>query len=322
MTRRSFAWLVCAVTACQPVILADDRCYDEPPRVCACSNGQVGESTCDRGLRRYGACTCAAELDAGDAGDGGEADAGVSPAMCSEGWELVHAGSYTRGAPANEAGASAIDLPQHLTAISRAILVKTTEVTQREHLAVLGTNPSLFACDRCPVDNLGWHDALDYANALSELCGLPRCYPRDHDDRRGHVLDLDCTGFRLPTDAEWEYFARAGSSAAFHAELDRAGWYEANAEGRTHEVAAFAANAWGLYDVHGNVAEWVSDGFAYYSAASANDPLGPPWTGDADRVRRGGGFSSPAEGCRAAFRARSAEGAQVGAGVRLVRTAP
>ena len=144
----------------------------------------------------------------------------------------------------------------------------------------------------------------------SDLEGLPRCYA---DDDGRTFAGLDCQGYRLPTEAEWEYAARAGTQTAFYTgeitqtdcdtvdpNLNAAGWYCGNAGGATHPVGQKQPNAWGLYDMHGNVWEWVHDWDGDYPAGDAVDPLGPA-AGD-NRVRRGGLWLSDAQYARAAFR--------------------
>jgi formylglycine-generating enzyme required for sulfatase activity len=125
------------------------------------------------------------------------------------------------------------------------------------------------------------------------------------------LVGLDCQGYRLPTEAEWEYAARAGTQTAFHTggitdtvcndpNLDAAGWYCGNSGDRTHRVGEKQANAWGLYDMHGNVFEWVQDWYAEYPAGAAVDPVGP--AAGVYRVTRGGPWGSNAQYARAADR--------------------
>jgi formylglycine-generating enzyme required for sulfatase activity len=203
--------------------------------------------------------------------------------------------------------------------------LKATEVTQAEWAAVMGSNPSHFnQCGPdCPVETVSFRDAVAFLNRLSDAAGLRRCY--DDWDR---LTGLGCTGFRLPTEAEWEYAARAGGSSEFHTggiahalndcfpldpSLDAAGWYCGNAEavdcrdvfggGRClgpRPVALKSPNAWGLYDMHGNVFEWVGDAFAPYPEGDAEDPTGP--IGGELRIVRGGAWVTFAHMARVAFR--------------------
>ena len=106
--------------------------------------------------------------------------------------------------------------------------------------------------------------------------------------------------YTLPSEAEWEYACRAGTSATYSGDLDSTAWYRDNSGKRTHPVAHKSANAWGLYDMHGNVYEWCSDWFAAYSSGSALDPVGA--SSGRGRVHRGGSWDYPASYCRSAFR--------------------
>ena len=131
--------------------------------------------------------------------------------------------------------------------------------------------------------------------------------------------DRTCTGYRLPTEAEWEYAARAGSTGARHGDLEAVAWYEGNSGGKTHPVGQKQANAWGFYDMLGNVWEWVWDWQADYPAGSVSDPLGP--SSGSFRVIRGGCWSPYARNCRAAFRALHVPGARFSdLGFRLARS--
>jgi formylglycine-generating enzyme required for sulfatase activity len=260
----------------------------------------------------------------------------VHPAVvesCSGGWCTVPAGCYTMGAPDTEPGYGSNEV-QHQVTITRPFLMKETEVTQDEWVAVIGSNPSSFtACGgTCPVEQVSWYSAAAFCNALSLSEGLERCYEDPDDGTDYDAADatayktpdwpagLDCAGYRLPTEAEWEYAARAGTTTAFHTgpvtvadpwtcdldtNLDAAGWYCGNASSTTHPVAQKTANGWGLYDVHGNVWEWTWDWYGAYGGA-VTDPVGP-LTG-ATRVTRGGSWDFLAGRCRSASRDDSSPG--------------
>jgi formylglycine-generating enzyme required for sulfatase activity len=217
----------------------------------------------------------------------------------------ISAGRFTMGSPANESGRDS-DEVQHQVTLSRDFWLKATEVTQGEWRALMGSNPSRFsACgDACPVEQVSWSDAVDYVNALSRSVGLAECYGGSGWDRT--FVGLSCRGFRLPTEAEWEYAARAGTTGERYGPLDAIAWYEGNSGGRTQPVRGKQANAWGLYDMIGNVWEWTHDWYGAYGGA-ATDPVGPG-TGSF-RVDRGGGYGrgggytdGVAASCRAAQR--------------------
>ena len=202
----------------------------------------------------------------------------------------------------------------------------TTEVTQAQWTAVFDNSPSRNAgrreaCAECPVEYVNWWEAIAYANALSRAANLPECYqPQgcvgtagvnlncDEDADVGFV-GVDCQGYRLPTEAEWEYATRAGTETRFwsgnaQADLARVGWYASNSaidgSPQTHPVGGLPANPWGLFDVHGNVWEWVYDWYGAYDAADQEDPLGAE--GGSYRVRRGGSYIGAARGARSAYR--------------------
>jgi formylglycine-generating enzyme required for sulfatase activity len=224
----------------------------------------------------------------------------------------IEPGEFTMGSPEDELGRDD-DETQHRVTITRAFSLKATEVTQAEWRAVMGTAPSYFTnCgDTCPVEQVSWFDAVDYANRLSDAEGLARCYA---DDAERTFAGLDCAGYRLPTEAEWEYAARAGTVTAFHTgdvtqpydcdpvdpNLDAAGWYCGNAGSTTHPVGEKQPNAWGLYDMHGNVWEWVHDWYGDYPAGDVVDPLGA--AAGFNRVVRGGSWDTDALFARAASR--------------------
>ena len=172
--------------------------------------------------------------------------------------------------------------------------MQTTEVTQGQWKAVTGSNPSHFKnCgDHCPVEMVSWNDVQEFIKKLNQ--------------REGSGT------YRLPTEAEWEYAARAGTTTAFangditvtycsyDSNLDTVGWYCYNSSNTTHPVAQKDPNAWGLYDMHGIVWEWCQDWYGNYSSSSEINPTGP--SGGSALVRRGGSWSSSARYCRSAFR--------------------
>jgi formylglycine-generating enzyme required for sulfatase activity len=164
-------------------------------------------------------------------------------------------------------------------------------VTAALHRAVTGTDLDPSGSDAAPVVNVSWLDAIEMCNRLSERSGLHPAYARDTPS--GEVTcDWTATGYRLPTDAEWQYACKAGTSGYRYGGIDDIAWYADNSGGRVHEVGGKAANPWGLHDMLGNVWEWCWDLY---------DPevYGPY------RVFRGGGWAEPSRGCGASVRRRS-----------------
>jgi formylglycine-generating enzyme required for sulfatase activity len=221
---------------------------------------------------------------------------------------LVQAGTYKRGSPPQEQGREA-DEAQHLVTLTRPFLLQATEVTQAQWESLMGNNPSGVACPSCPVSDVSWWDALAYLNALSQQQGLEACYALDGCEgtpgenfqcASAKVSPLRCKGYRLPTEAEWEFAARAGSPEARYGALPEVAWFAENAGGQAHPVSTLQPNAWGLYDMLGNVYEWTYDGFAPYSSATQQDPMGKE--GPGSRVIRGGCWQYEAARVRAAFR--------------------
>jgi len=232
--------------------------------------------------------------------------------------------------------------------------MKQTEVTQKEWSTLIGNNPSEFRdCgEDCPVERVNWYDAVYYANRLSEAENLESCYRLDGctgavgvDLNNCNVFfkGLDCKGYRLPTESEWEYATRAGTKTAYWIGsnvgdggqevcledplgilLPEAAWYGYNSDWTTHPVGQKAANPFGLYDVHGNVSEWVYDWFGNYDsfcAEGCEDPRGPDE--GSYRVFRGGSWLSHAKYVRAANRDNRSPGRRHGSlGFRLARSAP
>ena len=234
------------------------------------------------------------------------------------GWVRIAPGTFEMGSPSGEAGRYD-DETRHTVRITRAFLLKATEVTQAEYQALMGSNPSGHtSCGgSCPVEKVSWFDAVKYANALSRKERLSECYVINGESVT--FSGLGCRGYRLPTEAEWEYAARAGTSSALYGEVDKVAWYDRNSGSTPHPVAKKAANAWGLYDMLGNVWEWTQDWYASYPSGSSVDPIGPN-TGS-KRVVRGGSWSPGARYVRAAYRFRIAPGYRsVDLGFRLARS--
>ena len=282
----------------------------------------------------------------------GEADEGGAPG----GWSCIPAGRFTMGTPVGQVGREDGEVA-HEVEIERPYLLKRTEVTQGEWQALMNANPSAFPLcgDSCPIENVTWFEALEFANALSREEGRTPCYALDGcsgepGDGRScttatSVGGLDCWGYRLPTEAEWERAARAGTGTAFyngslvdasdgcHDEpaLNAAGWYCGNAGGRTHPVADSASlpnvcNGFGVCDVQGNVWEWVWDAIVEYPPAGTStvlDTLGPGFPeADGPRVARGGSWvTNVIRFCRPASRARGEAASRNHAlGFRLARS--
>ena len=200
---------------------------------------------------------------------------------CGTGYVRIKAGSFVMGSPADEEGRSSDEL-EHEVTISRDFCMKTMEVTRGEYENLTGIPPRrVFYCERdCPIDSVSWEDAVRFANEASEAEGLQECY------RGTRFMGLQCSGYRLPTEAEWEYAARAGGDGLGEFELDDVAWYDDNSAGRLHPVGQKQPNGWGLYDMLGNVSEWTNDWYGWYKSASIRDPLGP--VRGRQRVARGG----------------------------------
>jgi formylglycine-generating enzyme required for sulfatase activity len=215
---------------------------------------------------------------------------------------FIPPGTFRMGSPTNEEARSFVEGPQTAVTISRGCWMGKFLVTQGEYLAVMGTNPSAFTGDtNRPVESVTWYDGTNYCEQLT---------------RRERAAGRIATNsvYRLPTEAEWEYGCRAGTSTRFsygddpgYTNLTNYAWYRDNSGGTTHPVGQKLSNPWGLYDMHGNVWEWCQDWFDWpYPGGIALDPQGPATS--SNRVIRGGyrdlwGDSYvSAGGCRSAVR--------------------
>ena len=200
--------------------------------------------------------------------------------------------------------------PQHQVEITRPFMLGAHPVTQGQYQAILGSNPSHFkGSDDLPVESVSWLDAVTYCNRLSERENRGLCYRIEGDE----VTVVGGNGYRLPTEAEWEYACRAGNPALFPfgADADHLGehaWYASNSGSKTHPMGQRSANAWRLYDMIGNVWEWCADWYdgKYYDSAPPSDPPGAAKA--SYRVVRGGSWDYGARRCRPAYRGRAAPG--------------
>jgi sulfatase modifying factor 1 len=205
------------------------------------------------------------------------------------------AGTFTMG-DRNE-----VDAPPHSVAVS-AFLMDKCPVTQRQYERLMGDNPSRWKGDNNPVEQVRWSDAVRFCNKRSEAEGLQPCY-----DLTKWSCNFQANGYRLPTEAEWEYACRAGTTTAYFfgdddAKLGDYAWFDKNAGGRTRPVAQKLPNPWGLLDICGNVWEWCNDFYQvdYYKESPQADPKGPDH--GQTKVVRGGAWRFSSENCRSGYR--------------------
>jgi sulfatase modifying factor 1 len=346
---RLLALFVCISAACDGNVILDSGDGDDGPaddddaRPDAPDEASDAEGTDAEDVQPDTELDAEAEADAcalacvgrecGDDGCGGTCGPGCGAAetctaegFCQptgETWVRVPAGTFIMGSPPSEAGREAFET-QHPVTLTRAFLLEATEVTQAQFAARMGYNPSSHAdCPDCPVEQVRWHEAAAYCNALSATSGRPSCYTC-----RGTGLAVECflagsyaapypcPGYRLPTEAEWEYAARAGDErATYNGNLDAAhltcespnpvldpiAWFCGNRADETQPTGLLRPNAWALFDMLGGVFEWCADQSDHtdYEPGPAVDPyaiLG------GYRVSRGGCRFSDASVTRAAQR--------------------
>ncbi|MCL2765774.1 MAG: formylglycine-generating enzyme family protein, partial [Treponema sp.] len=276
---------------------------------------------------------------------------------------LIPAGTFTMGSPENEPGRGDNEMQYQVT-LSNGFYMGKYAVTQEQYEAVMGSNPSWFTIansrdpldddvqERRPVESVNWYHAIAFCNRLSILEGLTPVYSVEgisNNDANAWLhssvpteinpawdavtADWDADGYRLPTEAQWEYACRAGTTTAFNwgtnqITSDQANFnatstlYNGSPAGvyreATTEVGRFPANAWGLYDMHGNVFEWCWDGYGTYPSGSVSDPKG--MVSSPGRVFRGGAFNSSGQSPRSAFRVSHSPSSRFNSGgFRLVR---
>jgi formylglycine-generating enzyme required for sulfatase activity len=217
--------------------------------------------------------------------------------------KLIPAAEFEMGSPDLDHDAGSDEKPRHRVQITRPFYLGVYEVTQGQYRAVTGENPSHFkGSDDLPVEKVSWNDAIGFCNKLSERDGLKPYYRSGAGEKSGG------DGYRLPTEAEWEYACRAGSKTRYcfgddAAALGEYAWYDGNSGNKTHPVGQKHPNRFGLYDMHGNVWEWCLDNYdaEYYKQPNAPDPRGPS-SSAAWRVFRGGSWYSTGGICRSAIR--------------------
>jgi len=216
----------------------------------------------------------------------------------------IPGGTFLMGSPEGEEGRDDDEI-QHQVTVSPFLMSRTT-VPRAEYRELLGLEDAPGpGGDRHPVTAVSWFDAVGFCNRLSDRAGLEPCYEFDGQEVR---WVRDTGGYRLPTEAEWEYAARAGTTTRWsfgddESKLGKYAWYGGNSGREAHEVAKLEPNPWGLYDIHGNVWEWCWDIFGPYDEDASTDPRGVEASSpDAVRVVRGGGFNDEPRFLRSAYR--------------------
>jgi formylglycine-generating enzyme required for sulfatase activity len=186
-----------------------------------------------------------------------------------------------------------------------SFLMDRYEVTQQQYVKLVGVNPSSFTEANRPVDTITWIHAVLYCNLRSRAEGLQPCYDEESETWQ---CNFKANGYRLPTEAEWEYACRAGTDTEYYfgngsRSLKKYAWYAENSFKKTHPVGQKRPNPWGLYDMYGNVAEWCNDVYAtnYYNRSPSKNPRGPE-EGEI-KVLRGGGWQDGMDSLRSSWRA-------------------
>ena len=221
----------------------------------------------------------------------------------------IPAGSFFMGSFEDELGRES-DEVRHEATIINGFEMQVTEVTQKQWISVMGSHGMseyYDECEKCPVVYVSWNDVQRFIKKLNKKV-------------------MDGYTYRLPTEAEWEYAARGGTQTAYFFSEDKGrlgeyAWFDGNSEGKTHPVKQKKPNPYGLYDIYGNVYEWVQDWYAPYTYSSVMDPQGPSY--GSLRVIRGGGWGSYAQRLRSAYRGNlypSGHSSSIYVGFRLVRT--
>jgi formylglycine-generating enzyme required for sulfatase activity len=254
-------------------------------------------------------------------GDGGGGDGGadtMKPDMDTtipSTWVTIKPGSFKMGSPSSDKCRVTFEISQRTVTVSHSFKIMSTEVTKKQYKAVMGYLDTSFpSCgEDCPVDKANWYEGAAYCNALSRRAGFTECYTctgskadvkcEEVSSYKGSSI-INCPGYHLPSEIEWEYAYRAGTATDYYsgaadqtlcekcdkvdANADSIGWYCFNSGSKPHPVGKKKPNAWGLYDMAGNVTEWVND------SASANI-----------RIVKGGNFADLPQALRGAFRSHT-----------------
>jgi formylglycine-generating enzyme required for sulfatase activity len=202
------------------------------------------------------------------------------------GFVWIPSGTFVMGSPVSEAERSTNET-QHIVTLTQGFWMSDHETTQAEYQLVMGSNPSFWKGESLPVEQVRWDDAVAYCKKLTE-----------RERAAGRITAQQA--YRLPTETEWEYAARAGTTGARYGELNAIAWHGGNSGDQTHAVKQKAANAWGLHDMMGNVWEWCGDWYGNYPTESTTDPFGP--SSGSIRVNRGGSRYDDAKFVRSAIR--------------------
>ena len=214
-----------------------------------------------------------------------------------DGYVLVEGGTFRMGSTDGDSD----EKPVHSVTVG-SFYMKATEVTQKEWREVMGSNPFAFEGDDRPVESVSWFDAVKYCNALSKKEGRTPVY---RINGNSVTANWNADGYRLPTEAEWEYAARGGKSSKRYKysgsnSVGSVGWYDDNSGSKTNSVGQKQANELGLYDMSGNVLEWCWDWYGDYSSGQQTDPIGP--SSGSRRVYRGGSWYNDGGRLRSADR--------------------
>jgi formylglycine-generating enzyme required for sulfatase activity len=224
-----------------------------------------------------------------------------SPVVTSE-FIFIQGGTFTMGSPASEQNRYDNEGPEHQVTVSSFYIGKY-EVTQKEYHDAMEINPSEHKGENLPLENITWYETVTYCNERSRREGLILAYTINGENV---TWNRNANGYRLPTEAEWEYAAKGGNKHsvflyAGSGNADSAGWHSSNSGGRSHQVGTKAANALGIFDMSGNVGEMCWDFHSGYSGVAQTDPQGA--AAGTYRVGRGGCWFYGAQYLRTGFRA-------------------